>query len=177
MSHHILQIGKPAPLFITQALVGREFKQVALHDYKGKWMVLAFYPMDFTFVCPTELVGLNDHHDDFADRDAVVLAGSTDTTYSHLGWVKADERLSNLKYPLFADVTKAMSRDYGVLVEDKGVALRGTFIIDPNGTLRWAQVNDLNIGRNVDEILRVLDALQTDQLCPCDWKQGEKTLS
>lgn len=170
-----LQIRQPAPTFEVQALIGREFKTISLGDYKGKWVVLAFYPMDFTFVCPTELVSLNDHFDDFNDRDAVVLAGSTDTVYSHLGWVKADERLAKLKYPLIADVTKQIARNYGILLEE-GIALRGTFIIDPKGNLRWSQVNDLSVGRNVEEILRVLDALQTDKLCPCDWQQGQSTL-
>lgn len=176
MSHHVAQVGKLAPDFRAQALVGREFKEVALSDYKGKWVTLHFYPMDFTFVCPTELVGLNKLHADFADRDAVVLACSTDTVYSHLGWVKADERLGDLKYPLLADGTKKIARDYGVLIEERGIALRGSFVIDPNGILRAAVVYDLNVGRNVEEILRVLDALQTDKLCPCDWKEGQATL-
>ena len=176
MSHHVAQVGRSAPDFRAQALVGREFKEVALSDYKGKWVTLHFYPMDFTFVCPTELVGLNKLHADFADRDAVVLACSTDTVYSHLGWVKADERLGDLKYPLLADGTKKIARDYGVLIEERGIALRGSFVIDPNGILRAAVVYDLNVGRNVEEILRVLDALQTDKLCPCDWKEGQPTL-
>ena len=120
--------------------------------------------------------GLNDKHGDFSDREAVVLAASTDSVHSHLGWVKADQRLANLKYPILADMTKSISRDYGVLLEDAGIALRGTFIIDPNGVLRWAQYNDLDTGRNIDEIIRVLDALQTGKLCPCDWKKGEATL-
>ncbi len=171
-----LQVRKPAPEFTAKALVDREFKTISLSDYRGKWVVLAFYPMDFTFVCPTELVGLNDHYDDFADRDTVVLAGSTDSHYTHLGWVKADERLGKLKYPLIADMTKTIAADYGILIEEEGIALRGTFIIDPEGILRWMQVNDLDVGRNVDEILRTLDALQTGKKCPCDWKQGEETL-
>lgn len=174
--HHTLQVGKPAPDFHVQALVGHEFKEISLSDYKGKWVTLNFYPMDFTFVCPTELVALNDHHADFADRDTVVLGCSTDTVYSHLGWVKADERLSQLKYPLLADVTKKVARDYGVLIEEKGISLRGSFVIDPNGVLRAAIINDLNVGRNVEEILRVIDALQTDKLCPCNWKEGQATL-
>jgi peroxiredoxin (alkyl hydroperoxide reductase subunit C) len=171
-----VQVARPAPSFKTQALVGREFKTVSLEDYRGKWVLLMFYPMDFTFVCPTELVGLNDKFGDFQDRDCVVLGASTDTVYSHLGWVNADQRLANLKYPILADVTKSIARSYGVLLEDQGIALRGTFLIDPNGVLRWANVNDLSAGRSVDEMLRVLDALQTDKLCPCNWKQGEATL-
>lgn len=171
-----LQVSKPAPSFRVQALKGREFVTISSDELRGKWVVLAFYPLDFTFVCPTELVGLNDKHGDFADREAVVLAASTDSVYSHLGWVKADERLANLKYPILSDMTRQLSRDYGVLLEDQGIALRGTFIIDPNGVLRWAQYNDLDAGRSIDEILRVLDALQTGKLCPCDWKKGQATL-
>ena len=171
-----LQVLKPAPSFKAQALKGREFVTISSDDLRGKWVVLAFYPLDFTFVCPTELIGLNDKHGDFSDREAVVLAASTDSVHSHLGWVKADQRLANLKYPILADMTKSISRDYGVLLEDAGIALRGTFIIDPNGVLRWAQYNDLDTGRNIDEIIRVLDALQTGKLCPCDWKKGEATL-
>lgn len=171
-----IQVASPAPSFKTQALVGRVFKTVSLSDYAGKWVLLMFYPMDFTFICPTELVGLNDKHGDFADRDCVVLAASTDTVHSHLGWVKADARLGNLKYPVLADVTKSISRDYGVLIENEGIALRGTFLIDPNGVLRWACVNDGSAGRSIDEMIRVLDALQTDKLCPCNWKKGEATL-
>ncbi len=172
-----IQVASPAPSFKTQALVGREFKTISLSDYAGKWVLLLFYPMDFTFICPTELVGLNDKHGDFADRDCVVLAASTDTVHSHLGWVKADARLGNLKYPVLADVTKSLSRSYGVLLENEGIALRGTFLIDPNGVLRWACVNDGSAGRSIDEMIRVLDALQTDKLCPCNWKKGEATLS
>jgi alkyl hydroperoxide reductase subunit AhpC len=172
-----IQVASPAPAFKTQALVGKEFKTISSTDYAGKWVLLMFYPMDFTFICPTELVGLNDKHGDFADRDCVVLAASTDTVHSHLGWTKADARLSNLKYPLLADVTKSISRSYGVLLEDQGIALRGTFLIDPNGVLRWACVNDDSAGRSIEEMLRVLDALQTDKLCPCNWKKGDATLS
>lgn len=172
-----IQVSRPAPSFKTQALVGREFKTISSEELRGKWVLLMFYPMDFTFVCPTELVGLNDRHGDFADRDCVVLGASTDTVFSHLGWVNADQRLATLKYPVLADVTKSIARDYGVLLEDQGVALRGTFLIDPNGILRWASIHDLSAGRSVEEMIRVLDALQTDKLCPCNWKAGEQTLS
>jgi len=170
-------IRKPAPSFSLEALVGKDFKTITLHDYKGKWVVLFFYPMDFTFVCPTELVSLNEHVSDFQQKNAIVLAASTDTVHSHLGWVKADARLSNLKYPILADVTKKLSHDYGVLLEEKGIATRGTFIIDPEGIVRWVCINDLDVGRSVVEILRVIDALQTGELCPSDWSSGQKTLS
>ncbi|HMU40508.1 MAG TPA: peroxiredoxin [Pseudomonadota bacterium] len=172
-----IQVAQKAPEFKTQALVGKEFKTISLSDYAGRWVLLMFYPMDFTFVCPTELVGLNDKHQDFADRDCVVLAASTDTVFSHLGWTRADARLANLKYPILADVTKSISRDYGVLLEDKGFALRGTFLIDPAGVLRWASIHDTTAGRSIDEMVRVLDALQTGELCPVNWKKGDATLS
>ena len=168
--------GAPAPDFSTTALVGRDFKTIRLADYKGKWVVLFFYPMDFTFVCPTEIVEFNTRVEDFEDLDAVVLGGSTDTEYSHLGWVNSHADLAKLAFPLFADTTKRMAADYGVLLEDQGIALRGTFIIDPHGVIRWSNINDLSVGRNVDEILRVLNALQTDELCPCNWQAGQETL-
>lgn len=172
-----VQVSRAAPAFQATALLGREFQTVSLADYLGKWVLLVFYPMDFTLVCPTELVGLNDKHGDFADRGCVVIAASTDTVFSHLGWVKADERLCDLRYPLIGDVTKSIARSYGVLLEDQGIALRGSFLVDPHGILRWASVHDLGTGRSVDEMLRVLDALQSDKLCPCNWKKGEQTLS
>jgi alkyl hydroperoxide reductase subunit AhpC len=171
-----VQVSRPAPEFTAQALVKREFKTVSLSDYRGQWVLLFFYPMDFTFVCPTELVGLNDHHGEFADRKCVVVAASTDTVYSHLGWVTAEERLGDLQYPILGDVTKAVARRYGVLLEEQGIALRGSFLIDPSGTLRWANVNDLGTGRSIEEILRVLDALRTDKMTGCGWKKGEATL-
>ena len=126
-----IMVGQKAPEFTTSALIGREIGEVSLSDYKGQWVVLFFYPMDFTFVCPTEIVEFNDHVEDFEDRDAVVLGGSTDTAYSHLGWVKSNNDLADLKFPLFADVTKRMALDFGVLHPQDGVAYRGTFIIDP----------------------------------------------
>lgn len=171
-----VQVTQPAPAFTAQALVGREFHSVSLSDYRGKWVLLFFYPMDFTFVCPTELIGLNDQYVEFVGRDCVVLCASTDTVYSHLGWVQADKQLDSLKFPLIGDVTKSLARSYGVLLEDQGIALRGSFLIDPSGTIRWINVNDLGTGRSVEEILRVLDALQTDKMCPCNWKKGEQTL-
>ncbi len=171
-----VKVGKPAPDFTVTALVGREFEQISLAELRGKWVVLFFYPMDFTFVCPTELVAFNQAVDEFADRDVVVLGGSTDTEFSHLGWVKSNDDLSDLKYALFADKTKKMAADYGVLIEEDGVALRGTFVIDPHGVMQWVNINALNVGRNVEEVIRVIDALQTDELCPCNWKPGEQTI-
>ena len=172
----MLKLGQKAPEFTTSALVGREIKEISLADYAGQWVVLFFYPMDFTFVCPTELVEFNNAIEEFEDRDAVLLGGSTDTAFSHLGWVKSDTDLGDLKYPLFADVTKKMAADYGVLHEGDGVAERGTFIIDPEGNVRFLNINDRNVGRSVSETLRVLDALQTDELCACGWEKGQATI-
>ena len=172
-----VKVGKQAPQFTTEALVGREFKEISLQQYAdaGKWVVLFFYPMDFTFVCPTEIVEFNNNVEEFEDRDVQVLGGSTDTVHSHLGWVKSHPDLADLKFPLFADVKKTMTEAYDVL-SDGGVAQRGTFVIDPHGVVQWAQVNSDNVGRNVAEVLRVIDALQTDELCPCNWEKGQNTI-
>lgn len=174
-----IQVGSAAPDFVAPALTGRDFTEVRLREYldQGKWVVLFFYPKDFTFVCPTEIVAFNDLLEDFADRNTVVLGASTDTVNSHLGWVRSDGRLQDLKYPLIGDMTKRLSRDFGVLLDEQGVALRGTFIIDPTGRVRWSSVYDLDIGRNVEEVLRVLDALQSGGLCACGWQQGDDNLA
>lgn len=168
------QVGLLAPHFKCEVVVkGGEFKTVSLSDYKGKWVVLFFYPLDFTFVCPTEITAFSTHYDEFKKLKAEVLGGSTDSVHSHKAWLK---ELGDLNYPLFSDITRSMSRDYGVLMADKGIALRGTFIIDPDGILRYALYHDLGVGRSVAETLRVLEALQSGELCPMDWKKGEKTL-
>lgn len=178
-----VQVGSPAPNFKANSYdrtkdgTDKQFRQISLEDYKGKWLYLYFYPMDFTFVCPTEIKAFDDALGEFQDRDCEVLTCSTDSHYVHKGWCDSNENLANLKHPMLADITKRVSMDYGVLLPEKGVALRGSFLIDPNGVVRWANVNDLPVGRNVDEVIRVLDALQTDKLCPCDWKKGEKTLN
>ncbi|MFN7145603.1 MAG: peroxiredoxin [Myxococcota bacterium] len=173
-----IQVGSTAPSFAAPALVGREFKDIALKEYldQGKWVVLFFYPKDFTFVCPTEIIGFNDMVEEFADRNTVVMGASTDTVNSHLGWVRSDERLQGLRYPLLGDVTKRIARDFGVLLEDQGIALRGTFIIDPTGRVRWSSIYDLDIGRNIEEVVRVLDALQSGGLCACGWREGDENL-
>jgi peroxiredoxin (alkyl hydroperoxide reductase subunit C) len=172
------QVGSPAPKFKAQAYLRSkdEFKEISLDDYKGKWLVLYFYPMDFTFVCPTEIAAFDKAVGDFKDRDAEVLTCSTDSHFVHKGWCEAKDELKTLKHPMLADITKRISMDYGVLLPEKGVALRGTFIIDPDGIIRWSNINDLPVGRNVDEVIRVLDALQTDELCPCNWKKGQQTI-
>lgn len=167
-------VGKSAPDFHVEAVrPNGDFMNVSLEDYRGKWLVLFFYPLDFTFVCPTEITGFSKRMKEFEAMNACVLGGSTDSVHSHKAWLKD---LGEMHYPLFSDLTRSMSRDYGVLIEEKGIALRGTFIIDPDGVLRYALYHDLGIGRSVSETLRVLSALQTGELCPVEWIQGQKTL-
>lgn len=173
----MIKIGDYLPEFKVSALVGTNPEaEVNSADYEGKWICLYFYPLDFTFVCPTEIKAFSDAAPDFEDRDCVVLGGSCDSAFSHLGWVNAKEELKNLKHPLIADYTKKLSRSLGILDEEKGVSQRATFLVDPEGIVRFIYVTDLNVGRSPEEVLRVLDALQTDELCPCNWKKGEETL-
>jgi len=168
-----VQVGSPAPKFKLEALVDDKFEQVSLEDYKGKWVVLFFYPLDFTFVCPTEIREFSRRSDEFKALGAEIIGCSIDSVYSHLAWTK---ELGKLNYPLMSDITKDVSRDYGILIEEKGVALRGLFLIDPDQMLRYQVVHDLSVGRSVDETLRVLKALQTGELCQASWKPGEQTL-
>jgi peroxiredoxin (alkyl hydroperoxide reductase subunit C) len=174
------RVGLPAPDFSLEAVVSidkdREFATLKLADYKGKWLVLFFYPADFTYVCPTEIKGFNDALPAFRKLDAEIVGASTDSKWSHLAWIKRGD-LGNLRYPLLSDFNKELTRRYGVLDEAKGVALRGLFIIDPNGVLQYQVVHNLDVGRSVDETLRVLEALQTGSLCPLGWKPGQKTIS
>jgi alkyl hydroperoxide reductase subunit AhpC len=171
----MLTIGQKAPEFELDAVVGRgDFKKVKLADFQGKWVLLFFYPLDFTFVCPTEIKEHSARHAEFEKDGAVVLGCSTDSKYSHQQWVKGD--LGELKYPLMADYTKEVSRKYGALLEDKGFATRASFIIDPNGDLQYALYHNTNVGRSVSEELRVLEALRTGDKCPAEWKPGQKTL-
>lgn len=170
----IARVGKPAPHFDLETVVaGGAFANAKSSDYKGKWLVLFFYPLDFTFVCPTEITGFSKRFDEFKALNADVLGGSTDSVHSHKAWLK---ELGDLAFPLFSDMNRTTSADYGVLLEDKGIALRGTFIIDPDGILRYALYHDLGVGRSVTETLRVLKALQTGELCPVEWTQGGQTL-
>lgn len=150
-----------------------------LSDYLGKWLLLFFYPLDFTFVCPTEIRGFDARLSEFLKLNTEILGVSTDSVFSHRAWIKASPAeggLGGLSYPLASDITKQVSRDYGVLVEEKGIALRGLFIIDPEGILRYQVVTDENVGRSVEETLRVLQALQSGGLCPIDWRPGDRTL-
>ena len=172
---HPAKVGEPAPNFTLEALVAKEFKKISLSDYRGKWVVLFFYPLDFTFVCPTEIKGFNGSLKDFERLNAVVLGASVDSTWSHKAWVERGD-LGDLKYPLLSDLRKDTARKYGILDERAGVALRGLFIIDDKGVLQYLSVNNLSVGRSVDETLRVLEALQSGELCPVNWKPGQKTL-
>jgi peroxiredoxin (alkyl hydroperoxide reductase subunit C) len=178
-----LQVGRQAPHFEVQAYdrtktgTDAQFPTVKLSDFAGQWVCLFFYPLDFTFVCPTEIVAFNKALGDFEDRKTVVLTASTDSVFSHKGWCDAHDDLKNLKYLMLADLNHKLSEAYGVLDEEKGIAYRGIFLIDPTGVLRWLAIHDLGVGRNVTEVLRVLDALQTDKLCPCNWKPGDKTIN
>jgi len=172
----MVRIGLPAPDFTVEAVEKKKFTKISLSDYKGKWVCLFFYPLDFTFVCPTEIVEFGQKSSEFAQRDCVVIGGSTDSKFSHLGWCNNHPDLKNLPIPLIADYTKDIARKYGILKDDEGMAYRGTFLIDPEGILRFIYITDLPVGRNVDEVLRVLDALQTGELTPCQWKKGESVL-
>lgn len=172
-----MRIGMPAPDFATDAYVPGEPepRSVSLSDVRGNWVVLFFYPRDFTFICPTELQALARLQDEFAAAGAVVLAASTDSYHSHKAWFEADLRLAPATYPVLADTSHRLSAAFGVLLAD-GAALRGTFILDPEGIMRHVQVNDLDVGRNLDETLRTLRALQTGGLCPVAWQPGQPTL-
>ena len=166
-----VQVGSPAPDFKTKAYLrdSDEFKEIALADYKGKWVCLYFYTLDFSGVCPTEVAAFDGALDEFQKRGCDLVACSCDSHYAHKGWCESNESLNALKHPLLSDMTKRMAMDYGVLLPDQGVPLRGTYLIDPEGTIRWAAVYDKPIGRNIAEILRVLDALQTGEACACNW--------
>jgi peroxiredoxin 2/4 len=168
-------IGSPAPSFTLDGVVAQEFRKIALSDYRGKWVVLFFYPGDFTFVCPTEIKGFNKSLPEFRAAKAEILAVSVDSKFSHLAWIKSGA-LDTLDYPLLSDFSKKTARDYGVLDENSGSARRGLFIIDPNGVIQHILIHNDNVGRSVDETLRVLKALQTEELCPINWKPGDKTI-
>lgn len=174
-------VGKPTPDFDMPSTKNIEKlnENVKLSDYEGKWLVLLFYPLDFTFVCPTELTTFSDRYEDFLGIGADVIGISTDSVHSHRAWLKTPRDkggVEGLKYPLASDITKQVARDYGVLIEDKGIALRGLYVIDPDGVLRYAVVHDLNVGRSADETLRVIQALQTGGLCQAEWRPGQETL-
>jgi alkyl hydroperoxide reductase subunit AhpC len=176
-------IGQPAPEFSATALVKGQFKTVSLKDFKGKYVVLFFYPLDFTFVCPTEIIAFSERSDEFRKINCEIVAASTDSEFSHFAWTeksRSEGGLGEMKIPILADTTHKVSRDYGVLKEDQGIAFRGLFIIDTNGILRQITINDLPVGRDVDETLRLVQAFQyTDkhgEVCPAGWKPGKATI-
>ncbi|QWU17515.1 Alkyl hydroperoxide reductase subunit AhpC (peroxiredoxin) [Paenibacillus sophorae] len=174
-------VGKQAPDFTMETVSGdgKEFGKVSLSDYRGKWLVFFFYPLDFTFVCPTEITALSEAADQFTALDTEILGVSIDSVHSHKAWINASKDvggLGQLKFPLASDITKKVASDYGVLIEEEGIALRGLFIIDPEGELKYQVVNHNDVGRSVEETLRVLQALQSGGLCPMNWKPGDKNL-
>ncbi|XP_047982928.1 2-Cys peroxiredoxin BAS1, chloroplastic-like [Salvia hispanica] len=178
-------VGNVAPDFEAEAVFDQEFVQVKLSDYfKKKYVILFFYPLDFTFVCPTEITAFSDRHGEFEKLNTEILGVSVDSVFSHLAWVQTDRKsggLGDLAYPLISDVTKSISKSYGVLIPDQGIALRGLFIIDKEGIIQHSTINNLAIGRSVDETLRTLQALQfvqdnPDEVCPAGWKPGEKSM-
>lgn len=182
MNNRILSIGNQFPEFEKKAVVsiekGQEFETISHNQHRqaNQWMVMFWWPKDFTFVCPTEIATFNKHVQDFADRDAMLVGASTDTEFVHLAWRNNHSDLKDLKFPMLADTSKSLADELGILSADEKVAYRATFIVDPTGVIRWVSVNDLNVGRNVNEVLRVLDALQTDELCPCNWTKGAETI-
>jgi peroxiredoxin 2/4 len=176
------KVGQPAPDFDLPSTKNMETldENVRLSDYKGKWLILMFYPLDFTFVCPTELTAFSDRIDELNGIGAEVVGISTDSVHSHRAWIKTpreENGVADLEYPLASDVGGRLARKYNILVEENNVALRGLFIIDPEGVLKYSVVHDLNIGRSVDETLRVLQGLQTGGLCAADWTPGEENLT
>ncbi|MCI0416820.1 peroxiredoxin [bacterium] len=176
----MIGVGEKIPHFTVPACVslekGKEFTNISSKDLAGNWAVLFFWPMDFTFVCPTEIAEFNKQLAEFEERDAQLLGASTDSKYVHLAWRNQHEDLKGLEYPMLADNKKELSEALGILHPVERVPLRATFIVDPDGIIRWVSVNDLSVGRNVKEVLRTLDALQTDELCPCNWEKGQSTL-
>lgn len=190
MTHHettteqkgMLTVGDTFPSFKLNACCSNDksyfenFQEVSLDDSKGKWRVIFFWPLDFTFVCPTEIVDFNKHYNDFKERGAEVLGFSCDSEHVHLAWRNSHPDLKNIQFPMVADYNKTLSQDLGILAKDVGAPLRATFIVDPENIIRYVDVCDLKVGRNTKEFIRVLDALQTDELCPSCWEKGKDTL-
>lgn len=177
----IARMGLPAPDFNLPSTKNAETlaEPVKLEDYKGKWLMVFFWPYDFTFVCPTEIIAFSDRYDEFLDLDCDIVGISVDSVYTHRAWMNTprdSNGIGPIRYPLAGDVTRETAAAYGVLDAKEGVAHRGLFIIDPEGVLRYQVVTDMNVGRSVDETLRVLQALQAGGLCPANWKPGQKTL-
>ena len=176
----MMGIGQKFPGFKLTGVVNNDvrtaFRDFDVKSHAGKWLVVFFWPKDFTFVCPTEIAGFGRLNRDFADRDAQVLGISTDSEFVHLAWRKDREELRDLPFPMLSDIKRELSSALGILDPGAGVAQRATYIVDPEGVIRFVYVTDLNVGRSPEEVLRVLDGLQTDELCPCNWQKGEETL-
>ena len=185
MTTGVFRVGLQAPDFTATAVVDQEFKDISLSQYRGKYVVLFFYPLDFTFVCPTEITAFSDRYDAFKALNTEVLGVSVDSQFSHLAWIQTERKqggLGDIAYPLVADLNKEIASAYNVLDEAEGVALRGLFIINPEGVVQHATVNNLPVGRNVEETLRVLQAFQhveanPDEVCPANWTPGERTMN
>lgn len=176
----MLTVGDKFPSFKLKAVVSTDpksaFTEVSEASDPGKWKVVFFWPKDFTFVCPTEIAAFGRANDDFNDRDAVIYGVSTDSEFVHLAWRQNHDDLRDLPFAMLADIKRELSTALGVLDKEEGVCLRATFIVDPEGVIQFASVNGLNVGRNTAEVLRTLDALQTDELCPCNWERGQDVL-
>jgi len=176
----MLTVGDRSPSFDLQAVISTDqekaFARITDQSAGGKWQVIFFWPKDFTFVCPTEIAAFGKLNRDFNDRDAVVYGASTDSEFVHLAWRRSHADLKDLPFPMLADIKRELSTAFGILDRKEGVALRATFIVDPEGVIRFASVHDLSVGRNVEEVLRTLDALQSDELCPCNWQKGDSFL-
>ena len=176
----MLTIGDKFPAFDLKAVVSADpktaFAQIDSQSNAGKWKIVFFWPKDFTFVCPTEIAAFGKLNGDFQDRDAVVYGVSTDSEFVHLAWRQNHVDLKSLPFAMLADIKRELSAALGVLDKNEGVAMRATFVVDPEGIIRFVSVNDLSVGRNPSEVLRVLDALQTDELCPCNWQKGDDVL-
>ena len=179
----MLSVGNNFPEFNKKATVsiepGKEFGMVSSEEHKsaGKWMVMFWYPKDFTFVCPTEIAEFGNKNEQFVNRNTELYGASTDSEFVHLAWRNDHPDLKDLPFPLIADTSKSLADDLGILEEGEKIAYRATFIVDPEGVIRHVSVNDLGVGRNVDEVIRILDALQTGKLTPCNWHKGEETLN
>lgn len=176
----MLGVGDKFPSFKLKATVSSDiqnaFTEISNDTYKGKWLVVFFWPKDFTFVCPTEIADFGKLNRDFADRDAQLLGASTDSEFVHLAWRQHKQELNDLPFPMLADIKRELTTELGILDRNEGVAQRATYIVDPEGIIRFVMITDLSVGRNTKEVLRVLDALQTDELCPCNWQKGQDTL-
>ncbi|MEB3884219.1 peroxiredoxin [Lyngbya sp. CCY1209] len=185
MTNECIRVGLPAPDFTATAVIDQEFKTIKLSDYRGQYLVLFFYPLDFTFVCPTEITAFSDRAEEFSAINTQILGVSVDSEFSHLAWIQTDRKsggVGDLNYPLVSDIKKEISAAYNVLDPEAGIALRGLFIIDKDGIIQHATINNLAFGRNVDETLRTLQAIQyvqtnPDEVCPAGWQPGEKTMN